>query len=39
MEGDGTVVVKPSKWWENVVGKTLVVEANQNTGMITWTEK
>ena len=39
MKGDGTTVVKPFKWWDNKVGETLVVEANQNTGMITWTEK
>ena len=39
MIGDGTTVVKPSAWKKNKVGETLVVEANQNTGMMTWTDK
>ena len=39
MFGDGVTIVKPSSWCYNVVGKTLVLKACQNTGMITWTEK
>ena len=39
MIGDGIKIVEPSLWVENVVGKSMVVEANQNTGMMTWTEK
>ena len=36
---DGKMVVRPSKWDRNKEGETLVVEADLNTGMVTYTDK